>query len=545
MNRASCRLTALLLSMLTAACGSTTTTPRATCPEAQSHAKPRGPDASAADRLALFDAIVEAVHAHHQFSDASFARRYQLEEEPGLARARWDADLPYFRRLFEEAASPEVLALALVQLNESLLDGHCHFAPQSLPPARLLPLSFRPRLDGRYDHFVVQSSRVEGIAAGDELVSFDGVAAAELLEHERFRSAATNARRRAEHLAIALPQGLVTTPSTQTEVHVAVMHEGQVIERDIAFEPASREISYPSTDDPMPAQQCPAGEVNYGHGYALASTGRKFCLYTSSEASFRDLPIVRYFSFMYAEDDAMGVIAADHDHLDQALLRAHANTPLRGLVLDLRENRGGVNPYFFQDFFTTQPYPHHIIEVPLSRVLRPARIRDLLGSEQAAEYQSRVAALAPEETSTWRFPFLGPADALHALHAPQRTLEVVRAGTPVALLTGFTCASSCDTVASWFAREHLGPVIGEEPALAFTTLRMPIDIVAEGWGPIGTFHVAFSRETLGFDGPTVEGRVYPIQLLQETEENRATYAARLIDAASQALPSRAPSRPRR
>jgi hypothetical protein len=544
MNRASLGLPGLLFAMLTSACGGTAPTAVATCPAPHSRDKPRGSEAreaSATDRLALFDAIVLEVHTHHQFSDAAFARRYRLEEHPGLARERWDADLPHFRRLFEEASDQEALVRALVQLNESLLDGHCHFTPLSLPPARLLPLSFRPLLDGAYERFVVTSSRVEGIEPGDELVSFDGVAASELLAHEAFRTASTNLRRRAEHIAAALPQGLITTPTTQTEVRVAVRHAGTVVEREVSFAPASREVSYASTDAPMPAPHCPAGDIDYGHGYGLASTGRKFCLYTSSDAAYRDLPIVRYFSFMYADQDAMGVIAADHDHLDQALSRAHAAAPLRGLVLDLRENRGGVNPYFFQDFFTTRPYPHHIIEVPLSASLSPSRIESLMGPEEAAAYQARLQALTPSEAPSWRFPFLAPPEALHAPHTPVRTLEVVQAGTPVAVLTGFTCASSCDTVASWFARGQLGPVIGEEPALAFTTLRLPIEIAADGWGPLGTFRIAFSRETLGFDGETVEGRTYPIHAVPETEENHAVYSARLIDEASSALPARTPS----
>ena len=537
MNR---RSSALLIAVLTSACGTTAPHATSTCPESLRHDKPRGPEASVADRIAIFDGIVEQVHAHHQFADAAFARRYRLTEHPGLARERWDADLPRFRTLFEDATTQEALVVALEQLNESLLDGHCHFSPQRLPPARLLPLSFRPRLDGTYGRFIVRSSRAEGVEAGDELVSFDGVEASELLAHEAFRTAATNGRRRAEFIATALAQGLITTPSAQMSVHVALMRAGQIIERDLAFESASREVSYPSTDDPMPAPQCPAGDLDYGHGYALFSTGRKFCFYTSSEAAFRDLPVVRYFSFMYADQDAMGVIAADRDHLDQALSRLHTSVPLRGIVLDVRENRGGVNPYLFQDFFTARPYPHHIIEVPLTAALAPSRLADLFSTEQAAEYQSRLRALTPDALPTWRFPFIGAADALHTPHIPVRTLEVVRASTPVALLTGSMCASSCDTLVSWFAREHLGPVIGEEPALAFTTLRLPVEVLADGWGPLGTFHLAFSRETVGFDGPTVEGRAYPIQVFEETEENHTTYATRLIEEASQALPARTP-----
>ena len=203
-----------------------------------------------------------------------------------------------------------------------------------------------------------------------------------------------------------------------------------------------------------------------------------------------------------------------------------------------------MNPYLFQDFFTTRPYPHHIIEVPLTAALTPSRIVDLLGAEQAAEYQARLDALTPNEPPSWRFPFLAPEGALHMPHTPIRTLEVIRASTPVALLTGPMCASSCDTLVSWFAREQLGRVIGEEPALAFTTLRMPIEVSADGWGTLGTFHLAFSRETVGFDGPSVEGRVYPIQVFEETEANRATYAAQLVDEASQALPVRTPARRR-
>lgn len=136
----------------------------------------------------------------------------------------------------------------------------------------------------------------------------------------------------------------------------------------------------------------------------------------------------------------------------------------------------------------------------------------------------------------FQFPFLAPLDQhLAQVHQPHETLRVVRAGVPVAMLVGARCASSCDTVASWFSRAHLGPVLGEETSLMYTTLRMRMPISLGMWGSLGTFAVAFSVDRYGDDGPLVEGNPFPIELVPETEANRDNYGALLVERAKASL----------
>jgi hypothetical protein len=97
--------------------------------------------------------------------------------------------------------------------------------------------------------------------------------------------------------------------------------------------------------------------------------------------------------------------------------------------------------------------------------------------------------------------------------------------------------SACDSVASLFAENHFGPLVGEPTAAAYTTLRIRRPIQFHG-KPFGTLHFAFTRELSGKTHEPIEG--VPIHLdvpLDRTFANREVYDHTLVDAAKLSLGS--------
>jgi hypothetical protein len=107
---------------------------------------------------------------------------------------------------------------------------------------------------------------------------------------------------------------------------------------------------------------------------------------------------------------------------------------------------------------------------------------------------------------------------------------------PVALLVGPRCASSCDDLATAFASDGLGPVVGRQTAHILTTTRLPLPVVDEEGSSLGTLQVALSYSTRGEDPRSVEGA--PLKLtktLPRRFAERANDDALHVDAAIEAL----------
>ena len=121
--------------------------------------------------------------------------------------------------------------------------------------------------------------------------------------------------------------------------------------------------------------------------------------------------------------------------------------------------------------------------------------------------------------------------------------QVARA--KVALLVGPHCVSSCDEVAEVFDSYDLGPLVGLQPALGFTTVRYPLEIKLDDGTVLGSLHLAMSEEKNGLGKP-VEGvpRHLAARVPRTPDEAReATYDETLVRDAMNALGARPPLPP--
>ena len=128
-------------------------------------------------RREMFERLVGEIRQSHVFSSA-------------WPEAEWARHLPALWQEVSNATSRVSLWRALRHLSNSLRDGHLRFSPAGTDELRdrvRLPFelvnagtSTRPRL------MVWRSERTREIAPGDELLTYDGVSSAQLLEHFQF-----------------------------------------------------------------------------------------------------------------------------------------------------------------------------------------------------------------------------------------------------------------------------------------------------------------------------------------------------------------------
>jgi hypothetical protein len=113
----------------------------------------------------MFERLVAEIRTYHLFSDA-------WPEE------QWALELPALEREVTEAADRSALLVALSHVASSLRDGHLAFTPTggwSNPGIAVLPVSFFQTGSALEPRFFIEEPAPEaGLAAGDELVRYDG-----------------------------------------------------------------------------------------------------------------------------------------------------------------------------------------------------------------------------------------------------------------------------------------------------------------------------------------------------------------------------------
>ncbi len=458
----------------------------------------RSPPTPEHDRKTLFDSLVADVRAHHVFAAAT---------EKNLGR-KWDDDLPALAREFADAKTDDALAVALTHFVNALHDGHCTYEPEGKPTTVTLPI--RADVEWREGKPVFYVSRVDDAVAktlaspGDEIRSVDGVPAAELVTKLMLVSHQNNLRGVARDVAEYLTRRKSTAATTvEGETSSWVVGSKDVTLR-LQWAKASSHSTFDewaiNYDVPTCSSLTPR---DYGP-YEVSARGEMFCVYGSHVKPYSDYPIVREFSFRYIEspDDVEHVehrIRADHDILEHELARLKP----KGVLLDLRDNGGGNNPNWFMDWWASGPYVDRFVLT---------RDNGELGKPRPFFCKRGDCAWDNRYTPTHRVTT-----------------------SPVALLVGSRCVSSCDSVAQLFAENHFGPLVGEPTAAAFTTKRARHPVTFRG-KPFGAINLAITRELSGVTHEAIEG--IPIHLdvpIDRTFSNRDGYDRLLVEGAIKAL----------
>ncbi|WP_437755185.1 S41 family peptidase [Sorangium sp. So ce1389] len=508
--------------------GATSSAPRAAAPAPAPAPQPAHPTES--ERRKLFQELVAAVRKYHVFAP---------QTERNLGRT-WADDLPILEREIAAADTRSKLIVALARFGNSLHNPHCRFRPNE--PAEPLVLGFTVDVEWTSGEPTFYVARVDDpalaqqLAPGDIVVSADGIAARDILQRLSLQSQWNNWRGIAEDEARFLTRRSsyhVDAGASSTWL-LAPRGGGPQKQVTATWKPKPRSkdslfIDYASTS-------C-AGlpERNYGP-YTMIGQGRNFCLYAAREAPYDATPIVRHFSFIYdpgPADDFENNVRTDQRLITHFLKEVPG---ARGVVLDLRDNEGGNEPYWFMDWYAPAPYVDHFIFLRLvddlgsKDALKQARI-----SGPAADfYLDALRRRAPGQELTPRRPFYCQPEGCDwdNRFTPSHPVTTL----PVALLVGSRCNSSCATVAQQFDDHDFGPLIGEPTAAGFTGYRLRYRVKTPDGEELGQLSLALSYEVSGKTGKEVEAVLprldYPVD---RSFANRERYDQLLVDAARRAF----------
>jgi hypothetical protein len=513
---------------LPATASSDTGTSASTAP--QSKGPPAFVQPTEAERRQLLAGLVEAARKYYVLApriDANLGRR-------------WDDDLADLEQEFAGAESKAALTTAIEHFANSLHNPHSYFDPPRRPvpltPGFVIDAEWRGSSARFFVSEVLDGAAATPVKVGDELISFDGVPAKELLHRARFESSVNSWRGIARGIAQRL-----SNPRTWTSAKV----EGDT--SVWVFAPPSGgktyEVKATYAKRERPEQRASEHSVSYDTssciGYAprdygayeLRSSGVNFCLYASSVAPYRAFPIVRQVSFDYGSDT---LVRADYHALRQAL---GALPSVRGVILDLRDNSGGNNTNWFVDWWAPRPYVDRFVRIRLIDGLgdeeQLGRVNTRFG-EHRANYVRALAARAPGQEFTRDEPFFCQSASCDDDNRYVPMHRVTDA--PVALLVGPGCVSSCDSFAALFDENDFAPLIGEPTAVGFTAFRYSYPVRTARGDDLGFVTFALSVEVSGKTKTDLEA--VPLHLdypVDRTFGNRSRYDRMLVDNALEAF----------
>jgi peptidase S41-like protein len=472
-------------------------------------ARRKGPSEAEVElRRAMFERLIGEIRRSHVFSSA-------------WPEHEWERQLPALWQEVSSATSRVALWRALRHLSNSLRDGHLKFTPAGTEELRSrvwLPFelinagsSTRPRLT------ISRSERPREIGPGDELLTYDGVPSADLLEHFQFELNEATPGARVDQLLSFLQSRFAAEQTEATVIGLTLQHGAHVVSAEASFGPHSS-ASAPAGD----GVTCPAPPRTFGGSYELLEAGAAVCLYRASREPFASHPIIRHLSFVSSAE----VRASDHQRVEAFL----AATPqVSGVLLDLRDNGGGAAADYVLPWYA--PGPHRGLKewIRLNPDLTDrARLRRALRGDAAVDEYLRRAAGRDE---WWVRPFdCGP----RGCEDPQRTRLGRVTNAPVALLLGPGCKSACDTFSAIWSRERFGPMVGTPPAAMYTSLRYPLAVELDGeW--LGDFTTALCGLRWDAGDPWLEGQPLPMDTVVEPSASLLGNELALIEGAITAL----------
>lgn len=498
----------------------------------------------AAGSLAVFDRMVALVRRYHLFAPRT---------AQNLGKS-WDADLPRLRAEFAAAEDDHALAVALFHFGNSLHDIHCGFRPKGRGERIKLGLRLEAEKVGdTYQLYVdrVRDASLRGqIAPGDIVVAVDGVPGPKLFEDHDLDS---NANTR-DNLALAVANVLTSRRTGLSSLRAGMTSTFTLRSRrggDERTIPLTWSAGANDDDDDFALDYASKGCVDadpkdYGAGYALTTRGYRLCIYTSKEPKYRDYPIVRQVSFRY--DDVQHGPLADYELLARTL----ASPEPKGVLLDVQDNGGGINPNLFVEWWSAKPYTDTETRMLLDESLLPrargsvhiSSLNDAVEAWYAAELASQPEPASgagpgerPRRISKPR-PFMCKRDTCAWDNHYVPSHRVTKA--PVALLLGPGCASACDAFAWHFDVEDTGPIVGRGAMAGFTTHRARFDVPSrDGKGVLGTIDLAIAYDTPPGRTESIEAVPVTIDVpIPRTFENHEHYDRLLVDGAIRALTSR-------
>ncbi len=481
---------------------------------------------------------VEGLRFYHDL--VALVRRYHIFS-PVTERnfgKRWDDSLPRLEAEFTSVHDSETLTAALWHFGNSLHDVHCQFRPTNR--GERLRLGFDVAAEAAPSGFRFYVERVTDevlrgvISAGDEVVTADGVAAKDFMSVYEFASNMNAPERIAGDVAHALTARRTSMSSVRGGATASWVVRPRAGGNEKSFVATWRLESH-QEEPPIhyASDQCEGAESRTYGPYTLTSRGSHVCVYTSTAPLYRNYPIVRLVSFAY--DYSSGAIVADHD----LLVAAFRNVRPAGVVLDVQDNAGGMNPNVFLDWWAPAPYVDMETRMLLDDTILsggPAgpQVSDM-GSSIKAWYAAELRARRPGARLSSPRPFMCKSDTCQWNNTYTPSHRVVHA--PLALLLGPGCASSCDAFAWHFARERMGPLVGRQPMAGLTThrARFPV-MVSPSVPPFGAIDLAVSYDSAPGSDESLEGAPLPLDVMvPRTFENSARYDALLVDTAIRAL----------
>lgn len=482
------------------------------------------------ERRALFAEMSALVRRFHVFSDHT---------RQNLGR-RWEDDLPALRLEFESAEDLEQLRPALHHFVNALHDAHCRYRPRF--PGRDLRLGFglAPEWIGDQARFYVTDIQSDALrsrmAEGDVVVEADETPAATLLKAHALVSNRNNWRGIALDVARFLTARREDESAARvgTQAHFVLERPttGQRYELSINWkgEERTQEWGSPQNDTGLCG---PYPSKDYG-AYELAARGARYCFYTSKIEPYRRYPIVRQFAFDYSSDPYREqIVRADHDTLESLLSR---ESEAQGIVLDLRENRGGNDSNTFLDWWAPRAYVDtwtiSRLDAELGSAEALARFETGIDGPHAKFYIQSLSLLKEGKRFSPPRPFMCRAATCDANNTYVPSHQVTR--LPVTLLVGPGCSSSCDAFVFHFNESKFGPLVGEPPVSGLTTHRIREPIPSHE--DLGTFDMALTYDVSGETGEALEGLLrtvdYPVA---RTRENYRRYDRLVVDTAIRAF----------
>jgi C-terminal processing protease CtpA/Prc len=499
----------------------------AVAPAVKTAAEPAPTPAPAlSEPLQLFERLVTMTRRYHVFAP---------QTEKNLGR-KWDDYLPKLRAEFAAAKTRDDVELALWHFGNSLHDVHCQFRAKNRGDR--LRLGVRVGVEAKGEGFVYTVEKVmdealaKELAPGDVIVSVDGVPAERLLEEHELASNMNSRENVANDVAQYLSFRRTSTTNARagtTSTWVVRPRAGGAPKTVTATWKVKKSsddgddfaLDYANAD-------CVNGDPKTYGPYTMTARGYRVCVYTSTAPKYRDYPIVRHVSFRY--DEIPHGPLADYDVIKRAL----ASTKPKGVVLDVSENGGGINPNLFIEWWSDKPYT----DTETRMVLDPDLLKDERGEAHISSingpirewYAAELAKAGGRRVSSPR-PFMCKPDtcAWDNKYAPKHRVTTA----PVALVLGPGCASSCDALAWHFAEQKIGPIVGRPAMAGFTTHRARFEV-----GP-GTIDFAISYDTRAGGTESIEGVAVPLDApVPRTFENASKHDQLLVDAAIAELTKR-------